>query len=81
MLSPVSPTTAFKLGEQIDDPLQMYLNDVYTASVNLAGIPGISVPFATSATDGLPIGAQLLAPVLGEEVLLRTAYALEQSAV
>ena len=62
LLSPVAPTTAFKLGEQIDDPLQMYLNDIYTASVNLAGIPGISVPFATSATDGLPIGAQLLAP-------------------
>jgi aspartyl-tRNA(Asn)/glutamyl-tRNA(Gln) amidotransferase subunit A len=81
LLSPVTPTTAFKLGEQIDDPLQMYLNDIYTASVNLAGIPGISVPFATSATDGLPIGAQLLAPVLGEEVLLRTAYALEQAAV
>ena len=81
LLSPVAPTTAFKLGEQIDDPLQMYLNDIYTASVNLAGIPGISVPFATSATDGLPIGAQLLAPVLGEEVLLRTAYALEQAAV
>ena len=81
LLSPVAPTTAFKLGEQIDNPLQMYLNDIYTASVNLAGIPGISVPFATSTTDGLPIGAQLLAPVLGEEVLLRTAYALEQSTV
>ena len=81
LLSPVAPTTAFKLGEQIGDSLQMYLNDIYTAAVNLAGIPGISVPFATSTTDGLPIGAQLLAPVLGEEVLLRTAYALEQAAV
>jgi len=79
LLSPVAPTTAFKLGEQLKDPLQMYLNDIYTASVNLAGIPGISVPFATAA-DGLPIGAQLLAPVLGEEVLLRAAYALEQAA-
>ncbi len=79
LLSPVAPTTAFKLGEQLDDPLQMYLNDIYTVSVNLAGIPGISVPFAT-ATDGLPIGAQLLAPLLGEEVLLRAAYALEQAA-
>ncbi|MGY8824990.1 MAG: Asp-tRNA(Asn)/Glu-tRNA(Gln) amidotransferase subunit GatA [Candidatus Latescibacterota bacterium] len=79
LLSPVAPTTAFKLGEQLEDPLQMYLNDIYTASVNLAGIPGISVPFATAA-DGLPIGAQLLAPILGEEVLLRAAYALEQAA-
>lgn len=78
LLSPVAPTTAFKLGEQLKDPLQMYLNDIYTASVNLAGIPGISVPFAT-AEDGLPIGAQLLAPPLGEEVLLRAAYALEQA--
>ena len=79
LLSPVAPTTAFALGEQLEDPLQMYLNDIYTASVNLAGIPGISVPFAT-ATDGLPIGAQLLAPVLGEDVLLRAAYALERAA-
>lgn len=79
LLSPVAPSTAFALGEQLEDPLQMYLNDIYTASVNLAGIPGISVPFATSA-DGLPIGAQLLAPVLGEDVLLRAAYALERAA-
>lgn len=79
LLSPVAPTTAFKLGEQLEDPLQMYLNDIYTASVNLAGIPGISVPFTTAA-DGLPIGAQLLSPLLGEEVLLRAAYALEQAA-
>ncbi len=79
LLSPVTPTTAFKLGEKLEDPLQMYLNDIYTASVNLAGIPGISVPFATAA-DGLPIGAQLLAPLLGEHVMLRAAYALEQAA-
>ncbi|MFC1526501.1 Asp-tRNA(Asn)/Glu-tRNA(Gln) amidotransferase subunit GatA [Candidatus Latescibacterota bacterium] len=76
LLSPVAPTTAFRLGEQVDDPLQMYLNDIYTVSVNLAGIPGISVPVATSS-EGLPIGAQLLAPPLGEEVLLRAARALE----
>ena len=77
LLSPVAPTTAFRLGEQLDDPLQMYLNDIYTASVNLAGIPGISVPFATGA-DGLPIGVQLLAPPLEEARLLRMAHALEQ---
>ena len=79
LLSPVAPTTAFRIGENIDDPLQMYLNDIYTVSVNLAGIPGISVPFAT-AGDGLPIGVQLLAAPLQEERLLRLAYALEQSA-
>jgi aspartyl-tRNA(Asn)/glutamyl-tRNA(Gln) amidotransferase subunit A len=79
LLSPVAPTTAFRLGENVDDPLQMYLNDIYTVSVNLAGIPGISVPFATAA-DGLPIGVQLLAAPLQEETLLRLAYALEQNA-
>ncbi|MEE3233576.1 MAG: Asp-tRNA(Asn)/Glu-tRNA(Gln) amidotransferase subunit GatA [Candidatus Latescibacterota bacterium] len=79
LLSPVAPTTAFPVGAQTRDPLEMYLNDIYTVAVNLAGIPGISVPF-TSAEDGLPIGAQLLAPVLAEENLLRAAFALEQSA-
>jgi len=79
LLSPVAPTTAFRLGEQLDDPLQMYLNDIYTASVNLAGIPGISVPFTRSEND-LPIGVQLLAPPLEEGRLLRTAYALEREA-
>jgi len=78
LLSPVAPTTAFRLGEQIDDPLTMYLNDIYTVSVNLAGIPGISVPVAADA-DGLPIGAQLLARPFEEEVLLRGARVLEQS--
>ena len=78
LLSPVAPTTAFRLGEHTDDPLQMYLNDIYTASVNLAGIPGISVPYANGA-DGLPIGVQLLAPPLEEAKLLRMAYALERT--
>ena len=79
LLSPVAPTTAFRLGEQLDDPLQMYLNDIYTAAVNLAGIPGVSVPFATGI-DGLPIGVQLLAPPLEEARLLRMAHALERAA-
>ena len=57
----------------------MYLNDIYTVAVNLAGIPGISVPFS-SAENGLPIGVQLLAPVLAEENLLKAAFALEQAA-
>ena len=79
LLSPVAPTTAFRLGEQLDDPLQMYLNDIYTAAVNLAGIPGVSVPFVTGI-DGLPIGVQLLAPPLEEARLLRIAHALERAA-
>jgi aspartyl-tRNA(Asn)/glutamyl-tRNA(Gln) amidotransferase subunit A len=78
LLSPVAPTTAFRLGEQLEDPLQMYLNDIYTVSVNLAGLPGISVPVGC-AGDGLPIGAQLLAAPFQEELLLRAALALEQA--
>ena len=78
LLTPVAPTTAFRLGENTADLLQMYLNDIYTASVNLAGIPGISIPGATAA-DGLPIGVQILAPHFQEETLLRTAYTLQQS--
>ena len=78
LLSPVAPTTAFRLGEQLDDPLQMYLNDIYTVSVNLAGIPAISVPFAHSRSN-LPIGVQLLAPPLEEARLLGAAYALERA--
>ena len=78
LLSPTAPTTAFAIGEQIDDPLQMYLNDIYTVSVNLAGIPGISVPVGVSSR-GLPIGVQLLAAPFGEETLFRTARVLEQA--
>ncbi len=79
LISPVAPTPAFRLGEQLDDPLQMYLNDIYTAAVNLAGIPAISVPFARSRR-ALPIGVQLLAPPLKEARLLRAAHALERAA-
>jgi aspartyl-tRNA(Asn)/glutamyl-tRNA(Gln) amidotransferase subunit A len=75
--APVAPTPAFKIGEKIDDPLQMYLSDIYTVSVNLAGIPGISVPCGKS-TDGLPIGIQLLAPALKESDLLRAGLVVEQ---
>ncbi len=79
LLSPVTPTTAFRLGEQLEDPLQMYLNDIYTTSLNLAGLPGISVPAAPSA-DGLPIGVQLVARPFEEATLLRGARVLEQAA-
>ncbi|MBT5018066.1 MAG: Asp-tRNA(Asn)/Glu-tRNA(Gln) amidotransferase subunit GatA [Planctomicrobium sp.] len=77
ILSPTSPSPAFKLGELVDDPLQMYLNDIYTIGANLAGIPGISIPAGLSS-QGLPIGIQLLAPVYEEEKLLRAARMYEK---
>lgn len=75
--SPVTPTPAFKIGELIDDPLAMYLSDIYTISANLAGLPGISIPAGFSSTN-LPIGLQLLAPPFEEERLLRTARMFER---
>jgi aspartyl-tRNA(Asn)/glutamyl-tRNA(Gln) amidotransferase subunit A len=75
--SPVAPTPAFKIGEKTDDPLEMYLSDIYTVSVNLAGIPGISVPCGQSS-EKLPIGLQLLAPPFEEERLFKAARVVEQ---
>lgn len=75
--SPVTPTPAFKIGELIDDPLAMYLSDIYTISANLAGLPGLSLPAGFSAA-GLPIGLQLLAPPFEEERLLRVARMFER---
>ncbi len=72
--APVTPTPAFRVGELIDDPLAMYLTDIYTISANLAGLPGISVPCGLSRNH-LPIGLQLLAPPFEEERLLRAAHA------
>ena len=77
LATPTSPTVAFKLGEKLDDPLQMYLSDVYTVPVNVAGLPAISVPCGFS--QGLPVGLQLIGPPLSEQTLLRAAYAYEQS--
>jgi aspartyl-tRNA(Asn)/glutamyl-tRNA(Gln) amidotransferase subunit A len=77
LLSPTSPTTAFKIGEKVDDPLAMYLSDLFTIPTNLAGAAAISVPCGL-ADDGLPVGVQLLGPPLSEELLLRAAHALEQ---
>ena len=73
---PVSPTPPFKLGEKTDDPLQMYLMDVFTISANLAGIPGISVPGGATET-GLPVGFQMLSGHLMEEKLFRAAHYFE----
>ena len=76
--TPVTPTPAFKLGEKIEDPLQMYLSDIYTISVNLAGLPAISVPCGFSQA-GLPIGLQLIGRAFEEDTILRAAHAYEQS--
>lgn len=77
MLTPTSASTAFGLGEKIGNPLDMYLSDLFTVPVNIAGIPGISIPVALDQS-GMPIGAQLIGPVLSESRLLQAAYALEQ---
>ncbi|NLI13537.1 Asp-tRNA(Asn)/Glu-tRNA(Gln) amidotransferase subunit GatA [Pelotomaculum propionicicum] len=77
LVSPVSPTTAFRIGEKTDDPLQMYLSDVCTISVNLAGIPGMSVPCGFAG--GLPVGLQLMGRHFNEGTLLRAAYTFEQN--
>jgi aspartyl-tRNA(Asn)/glutamyl-tRNA(Gln) amidotransferase subunit A len=76
LVSPTSPTTAFPIGAKVDDPMAMYLNDIFTIPANLAGTPAISVPCGLDA-QGLPIGLQLTAPTLGEPTLLRAAAALE----
>ena len=77
LLGPTSPTVAFRIGEKSDDPLAMYLSDVCTIPVNLAGLPAISIPCGFS--DGLPIGLQIVGRALDEETILRASYAFEQS--
>ncbi|MBD8534825.1 Asp-tRNA(Asn)/Glu-tRNA(Gln) amidotransferase subunit GatA [Plantibacter sp. CFBP 13570] len=77
LVSPSAPTTAFKLGERIDDPLAMYLNDVTTIPANLAGVPGISVPIGLAPEDGLPVGIQFMAPAREDARLYRVGAALE----
>ncbi|MEA5454679.1 Asp-tRNA(Asn)/Glu-tRNA(Gln) amidotransferase subunit GatA [Sinomonas sp. JGH33] len=77
LISPTAPTTAFKLGEKLDDPLAMYLNDVATIPANLAGVPGLSLPGGLADEDGLPVGIQLLAPAREDARLYRVGAALE----
>jgi aspartyl-tRNA(Asn)/glutamyl-tRNA(Gln) amidotransferase subunit A len=79
IVTPTSPTAAFKIGEKSDDPLQMYLSDIFTISCNLAGICGISVPCGFTKSPKLPIGLQLLGKPFGEETILRVAHAYEQN--
>ena len=76
-MMPVAPTTAFKIGEKVDDPLKMYLSDIYTIAANLAGIPGISIPCGFDDKQ-LPIGLQILSPAFSEEKLLRIAQMYEK---
>ncbi len=80
LITPVSPTPAFKIGEKMDDPLELYLSDIYTISVNMAGIPAISIPCGTSS-DGLPIALQILGRPFEEDTILRVAYAAEQGLI
>jgi aspartyl-tRNA(Asn)/glutamyl-tRNA(Gln) amidotransferase subunit A len=77
LLSPTAPTTAFRLGEKLDDPLAMYLNDIATIPANLAGVPGISVPAGLAEEDGLPVGLQILAPALADDRLYRVGATIE----
>lgn len=77
LLTPTAPTTAFKFGDKIDDPMAMYLNDVATIPANLAGIPGISVPAGVAPEDGLPVGVQVLAPARGDVVMYEVAARVE----
>jgi len=78
IVAPTAPTTAFQIGEKIQDPLQMYLSDIYTISINLAGVPALSLPCGFDS-DGLPIGLQIIGKHFDELNLLRVAYAYERS--
>ena len=77
LITPTSPTVAFELGAKVDDPVQMYLSDVCTIPVNIAGIPAMSLP--AGLVDGLPVGMQIMSRPLGEDSILRVAYAYEQA--
>jgi aspartyl-tRNA(Asn)/glutamyl-tRNA(Gln) amidotransferase subunit A len=77
LVSPTAPTTAFKVGEKVDDPLAMYLNDLATIPANLSGVPGISIPSGLAEEDDLPTGTQILAPALADDRVYRVGAALE----
>jgi aspartyl-tRNA(Asn)/glutamyl-tRNA(Gln) amidotransferase subunit A len=79
LVTPTTPTPPFQLGEKTDDPLEMYLNDIYTVTANLAGIPGLSVPIGAHPEDGLPVGLQLLGAHFDEALLLQVGDAITQS--
>ena len=77
IIAPTSPTPAFKIGEKMDDPLQMYLTDIFTLSINLGGIPSISIPCGFS--NELPVGLQVMGKHFDEPTLIRVAFTFEQN--
>jgi aspartyl-tRNA(Asn)/glutamyl-tRNA(Gln) amidotransferase subunit A len=79
VIAPTSPTTAFALGERVNDPVSMYLSDIYTVPVNLAGLPALSVPCGSTAS-GLPVGLQIMVDKFREPVMFRVARAYEHAA-
>ena len=79
LCAPVTPSTAFNLGEKIQDPLQMYLTDVFTNSLNLTGLPGLSLPAGLGAESGMPVGIQFFGPNFGENLLLKVGHILEEN--
>jgi aspartyl-tRNA(Asn)/glutamyl-tRNA(Gln) amidotransferase subunit A len=81
LISPTAPTTAFKIGEKVDDPVAMYLNDIATIPVNLAGNCAMSLPIGLAPEDGLPVGLQIMAPPMGDDRLYRAGAALEAALV
>ena len=81
LVSPTAPTTAFRLGDKLEDPMAMYLNDIATIPANLAGVPGMSVPSGLADEDGLPAGIQILAPATKDERLYAVGAALEAALV
>lgn len=79
LISPTAPTTAFKIGEKLDDPLAMYLNDIATIPVNLAGLPGMSLPIGLAPEDNLPVGMQIIAPAMADDRLYNVGAAIERA--
>ena len=79
IVGPTAPSTAFKIGEKVSDPLSLYLEDIYTVPVNLAGLPGISIPCGRGAESNLPVGFQIIGNSFDEEIILRVAHQLEVS--
>jgi aspartyl-tRNA(Asn)/glutamyl-tRNA(Gln) amidotransferase subunit A len=77
LISPTTPTTAFRIGEKVDDPLAMYLNDIATIPVNLAGNAAMSIPIGLAEEDGLPVGLQIMAPVMADDRCYLVGAALE----
>jgi aspartyl-tRNA(Asn)/glutamyl-tRNA(Gln) amidotransferase subunit A len=77
ILAPTTPSTAFKIGEKVDDPVAMYLSDIFTTPANLTGIPAVSFPYGTDA-EGLPIGLQFMGPHFSEELILQAGASLEK---